>query len=147
MLNCCNIAGIEYGHIPSTHITATAVRNNRLLRGLCPHCLAEKLPNDPMPTSLHDVGQTISTDVHLLSVPTPNGYTHKSNMVDHKSGHFGVSVSKSKRTPDMVDGLKKNITNVYNSHGHKVRNILTDAEGIYWHQYEHDCSQSTCSAC
>ena len=128
------IAGINFGHIP-THITASAVHNNRLLRGPCPHCLAGKITNDPMPSSLHepesDVAQYLSTDVHQLMVPSPGGNTHKSNVIDHKTGHFGVVLHKSKHTTDMVDPLKKYIAVQFNAHGHRAANILTDAESIY----------------
>ena len=128
------IDGIDHGHVP-TFITSAAVRNNRLLRGPCPHCLAGKLTNDSMPPSTTEpesvVGHSISSDVHQLPFPTPNGYTHKSNMVDHKTGHFGLAITRTKKESDMVDGFKKYIANNYNAHGHKVINLLTDAEGIY----------------
>ena len=128
------IEGINYGHVP-THITAAAVTNNRQLRGPCPHCIAGKLTNDPMPPSLHEpesvIAQTLSTDVHKLPTPTHNGNTHKSNVIDHKTGHLGVVVHKSKHTLDMVDPLKKYVAIQYNAHGHKVDNLLTDAEAVY----------------
>ena len=128
------IEGINYGHIP-THITAAAVYNNRQLRGPCPHCIAGKLTNDPMPPSLHEpesvVAQTLSTDVHKLPAPTHNGNTHKSNVIDHKTGHLGVVAHKSKHTDDMIVPLQKHIAIQYNAHGFKVDNMLTDAEAVY----------------
>ena len=128
------IDGINFGHVP-THITASAVRNNRLLRGQCPHCIAGKITNDAMPPSLHEpesvIAHTLSTDVHKLSVPSPGGNTHKSNVVEHKTGHLGVVPHKSKHIIDMVEPLKKYIAVQFNAHGHKADNLLTDAESIY----------------
>jgi hypothetical protein len=128
------IEGINYGHVP-THITATAVVNNRALRGPCPHCIVGKITNDPMPVSLTEpesrLAQTLSQDVHQLHVPTSSGRTHKSNIVDHRSGHFGVITHSSKKATDITMDVKKYIATQYNAHGHKVENLLNDAEGVY----------------
>ena len=112
------IEGINYGHVP-THITATAVVNNRALRGPCPHCIVGKITNDPMPVSLltepeSRVPQTLSQDVHQLHVSTSSGRTHKSNIVDHKSGHFGVITHISKKATDITMDVKKYIATQYN---------------------------------
>ena len=128
------IDSIDYGHVQTT-ITSSAVRLNRLLRGPCPHCEAGKMTNDPYPPSTNEpelsIGQTLSTDVNQLFVPTPGGNTHKSNIVDHKTGYFGVLVHKSKKASELVKGFKQHIAVDYNSHGHKVDNLTTDSEHVY----------------
>ena len=128
------IDSIDYGHVQTT-ITSSAVRLNRLLRGPCPHCEAGKMTNDPYPPSINEpelhIGQTLSSDVNQLFVPTPGGNTHKSNIVDHKTGYFGVLVHKSKKSSEIVKGFKHHIAVEYNSHGHKVDNLTTDSENVY----------------
>ena len=128
------IDSLDYGHI-ATHITSAAIRLNRLLRGPCPHCVAGKISNDPYPPSLNEpelhIGQHLSTDVNKLFVPTPGGKTNKSNVVDHKTGYFGVLVHKSKKASDVVTDFKRHIALDYNAYGHKVDNITSDSENVY----------------
>ena len=117
------------------YLTSKDVRNNSLLRGPCPHCLAGKHRKLPMRPSLSDppssIGQVVSTDLQKLPCPTKMGCTHQSVLVDAMTGYIDIVLHKSKHNNHVFAGLKKTIITTYNKNGHRVRAIHSDSENIY----------------
>ena len=73
------------------------------------------------------IGQTLSVDIHKLSIPTPGGYTHELTAVDEKSGRIDVVASKSKKPTDIYAALWQ-VLQLYNQSRFVVRHIHVDAE-------------------
>ena len=130
------ILALDTGMIPNPDgITSQAIRNNRLVCGPCPHCLAGKIKRKSMVTSksppVSTVGEVISTDVSKLEVPTPNGNTHRSIVVDKRSGKIDIIFHKSKTTHHVTTGLLDLFRKEYNAYGYKITRLESDGENVY----------------
>ena len=123
----------DHGLYPG--FTSKDVRDNRMLRGRCAHCLAgkhkRKQPSSstsPLPAS---VGHVISMDLKQLPVPTPQGNTHQSILVDGLTGYMVVVLHKSKKAPVVFANVKVALQQHFNRYGHQVKTIHTDSEVVY----------------
>ena len=125
---------ITSGIFSGCDITASDVRNNRILRGPCPQCAAGKMHQKSMPPSTsepaHAVGQQLTLDIQALLVPSPGGNTHRVELLDEHSGHFSTFPAKSKRAGDIYNAIMHLVSTVYNAMNHKVIAIHTDSEEV-----------------
>lgn len=116
---------------PWNILTSADVRNNRIRRGPCLHCIAGRLLARPKPTSTSAPasrpGQHISWDPQQLTEKAHGGYTHKNTMIDEHSGFARVEGAISKTNQHLFNSLRPFIADL-NSHGHRVDTAFADPE-------------------
>ena len=131
---CCE--GLQNGYFPGVAVTCRDIRNNRLLRGLCPGCLAGKMHNrsfraSPSSPPVHS-GEELYIDVVKLSVPTKRGSTHKFACVDKFSGRLDIVSGPSKSQKDVFAVIyDKLVVNCYLKYGNITKVIHTDSESVF----------------
>ena len=74
-----------------------------------PHFLAGQFTQKPMPPSLNpsapSVGHTLSLDIRMLDVKSPQGYTHAIHVVSENEGYYKVVPSRTGKGKDLFDAL------------------------------------------
>lgn len=119
----------------SSPLDAKDLRNLYTVRGPSPHYYAGYFNQKPMRSSTTPPasapGHTLSIDVHKLSVPSLNGYTHEIRIVSEFEGMFSVVPAKSKHTVVLFEALHAFIAATYNARSHRVVNVHADAEGVF----------------
>ena len=120
------------GEFQWAHITPADIRLNRRLRGPCPHCLASKLKNKPMPTSLSPpaaaVGDCICFDLKVLLAKSPGGNLNSLRSVDEFSGDLQISPMLSKSAVNIFNSIMFLVHTRYNAYGHRVSTMVADSE-------------------
>ena len=112
-------------------LTIQDVRNSDAIFGICPACVSKRnMPSvgDAMPAVEH-VGDNLTADWIPFGpkVRTIGGNTGCIFVVDEYSGYCYITSCASKHTGKLWDGMLK-IIHHFNSYGHRVKNITTDAE-------------------
>ena len=90
------------------------------------HTLPQNLPITPTRP-----GQTIVMDVNKLSVPSPEGFTHRLVIIDVYSSHLTIVGMKSKHDFQILDVVKETIKLTFTAHNWKVEAAICDSEGCF----------------
>ena len=123
---------LAIGEFRWANITPYDVRLNRQLRGACPHCLASKLKNKPMSSSLtppaSSVGECICFDLKALDVKSPGGNLNSLRSVDEFTGDSQINPMVSKMALHIFNALMFLVHTRYNAFGHRVQRMVADSE-------------------
>ena len=90
------------------------------------HTLSQSLPSAPTRP-----GQTIVMDVNKLSVPSPEGFTHRLVVADVYSSHLIIVGMSSKYDYQILEVVKETIKLNFTSHNWKVESVICDSEGCF----------------
>ena len=122
---------LDGGAYQWANVTATDVRLNRKLRGLCVACVEGKFHNKSFPSSESPpataVGQLISFDTQELLVKSVGGNQCYIDSIDEFSGDVQVTPAKSLKAVDLFNALMVLVHRRYSAHGHVVTHMMADS--------------------
>ena len=122
----------QNGLFPELELTARDVRDNRLLRGPCPNCLASKHRQQAMPPSHSEPasmpGEHLHIDIFEKTKKSAGGKSTAIRMSDDHTGDIQFGTATSKQTAHLFAGIVAMIHARYTVHGHRVLMITSDSD-------------------
>ena len=90
----------------ASKLDAVDMYNHDRIVGPNPHFLAGQFTQKPMPASTNppapSVGHTLSLDIRMLDVKSPQGYTHAIHVVSENEGYYKVVPSRTGKGKDFL---------------------------------------------
>jgi hypothetical protein len=124
---------LSNGNFNNCAYTAQDLKNASIIYGDCPASFAGKMTAPHTSTSSTPpatyVGQKLALDLKHFNNPTIGGNTEAVVTVDENSTLLAVAFAKSKSNANISKAIG-NIISMYNSHDHRVEQIVCDSERI-----------------
>ena len=126
---------LKHGCIINTPLTHEDVSLYEEIYGECPHCVAGKIKKPSYTSSesfpVSEVGGRVHFDLKSFTEQqVDGGFLFYLLSVDEFSGYLHASPIKSKRSEDVISGLKV-VFAWYKSNNHTIKEIMCDSESTF----------------